>query len=290
MLRAALITCTALLAGLSAPLAAQNYNSDPTVLRVALLPDENAATVIKSHEGFKNYLETQTGKKVELVVTTDYSSMIEAMRRGRIDLGYFGPLSYVMAKEKSPGIEAFAVQVHKGSPTYRSVIVVNAASGIQKLSDIKGKVMAFGDPASTSSHLIPKSILLNAGLTARRDYQEEFVGNHDAVALNVQNGKAQAGGLSQPIFEAMVEMKTIDPAKVKVLQVSEAFPNYPWTMQAALAPALKARIRKAFFDLKDPAVLKPMKAEGFQAIQDSEYNGIRELGRILKLDFAALAK
>ncbi|XAQ29440.1 PhnD/SsuA/transferrin family substrate-binding protein [Pseudomonas aeruginosa] len=36
--------------------------------------------------------------KVQLIVTTDYSSMIEAMRFGRIDLAYFGPLSYVMAK------------------------------------------------------------------------------------------------------------------------------------------------------------------------------------------------
>jgi phosphonate transport system substrate-binding protein len=53
---------------------------------------------------------------VELIVTTDYSSMIEAMRHGRIDLAYFGPLSYVMAKSKSD-IEAFAAIEKKGSAT-----------------------------------------------------------------------------------------------------------------------------------------------------------------------------
>jgi phosphonate transport system substrate-binding protein len=289
MLKNALIAATALLMGLS-PLKAQKVNADPEVLRVALLPDENASTVIKNNEGLKSYLEQKIGKKIELVVTTDYSSMIEAMRRGRIELGYFGPLSYVMAKEKSPSIEAFAVQIHKGSPTYKSVLIVNGQSGIQKLADIKGKTVAFGDPASTSSHLIPKSILQNAGLVAKTDYQEQFVGNHDAVALTVQNGKAQAGGLSQPIFESLVEKKTIDPAKVKVLQVSDSFPNYPWTMQSGLAPALKDKIRAAFLELKDATVLKPLKADGFAAIQDKDYNGIRELGRILKLDFATLSK
>jgi phosphonate transport system substrate-binding protein len=273
-----------------APLRAQKVNSNPDLLRVALLPDENASTIIKNNEPLKLYLEQKVGKKVELVVTTDYSSMIEAMRRGRIDMAYFGPLSYVMAKEKAPAIEAFAAQIQKGSATYRSVLIVNTQSGISTIKDIRGKVVAFGDPASTSSHLIPKSVLRAAGLTEKVDYQEQFVGNHDAVALIVQNGKAQAGGLSEPIFLALIEKKIIDPTKVKVLQTSQPFPNYPWTLQGGLAPELKEQIRKAFYELKDPAVLKTLKAEGFAPVQDKAYDGIRELGRILKLDFASLAK
>src|SRR5690349_10357096 len=75
--------------------------SDPAVLRVALLPDENAATVIKDNQGLKEYLEKRLEKKIELVVTTDYSSMIEAMRFGRLELAYFGPLSYLLARSKS---------------------------------------------------------------------------------------------------------------------------------------------------------------------------------------------
>jgi len=51
---------------------------DPATLKVALLPDENAATVIKNNQGLKDYLEKAIGKQVELIVTTDYSSMIEA--------------------------------------------------------------------------------------------------------------------------------------------------------------------------------------------------------------------
>lgn len=86
---------------------------DPATIKIALLPDENASTIIKKNEGLKLYLEERLGKKIELVVTTDYSSMIEAMRHGRLDLGYFGPLSYVLAKSKSD-IEAFAGLREKG--------------------------------------------------------------------------------------------------------------------------------------------------------------------------------
>ena len=91
-------------------------DADPDTLKVALLPDENASTVIKNNQPLKNYLEAKLGKKIELVVTTDYSSMIEAMRHGRIDIAYFGPLSYVLAKSKS-NIEPFAAVERKGSTT-----------------------------------------------------------------------------------------------------------------------------------------------------------------------------
>jgi phosphonate transport system substrate-binding protein len=122
---------------------------DPKTLKVALLPDENGSTVIKNNDGLKRYLESSLGKKIELVVTTDYSSMIEAMRHGRLDLAYFGPLSYVLARSKS-NIEAFAVLKKKGRTTYQAVVIANVASGVRSISDISGKDMAYGDVASTS--------------------------------------------------------------------------------------------------------------------------------------------
>lgn len=260
-------------------------DSDPKVLKVGLLPDENASTVIKNNKPLEEYLEKQLGKQIELVVTTDYSSMIEAMRHGHLDLAYFGPLSYVLARQKSE-IEPFAALKSKGSVTYQSVLVGNVAAGINKPEDVKGKHMAFGDKASTSSHLIPKSVLAEKGLMAGKDYEEHFVGNHDAVAIAVQNGHAQAGGLSRPIFESLVERKIIDPAKVKVIEYSKPFPQYPWTMRSDLKPELKEKIKAAFYGIKDAAVLKPFKAEAFEPITDQQYDVVRNLGPLLKIDLA----
>lgn len=259
--------------------------ADPKTLKVALLPDEDASTVIKNNKALKDYLENALNKKVKLIVTTDYSSMIEAMRHGRIDLAYFGPLSYVMAKNKSD-IEAFAAIVKKGSATYQGVVIGNAAAGIRTLADIEGKNMAYGDQASTSSHLIPKSILAAAGLKHGVDYKQHFLGAHDAVAVSVQNGKAQAGGLSRPIFESLVEKGVIKTDKVNVLTYSKPFPQYPWTMRSDLAPALKAKIKEAFYSAKDPGVLKPFKAQSFAPMDDKDYDVVRDLAKILNLDLS----
>jgi phosphonate transport system substrate-binding protein len=268
---------------LSNSLVIADSKSNPDVLRVAILPDENASELIKQNKKLQLYLEDRLDKKIELVVTTDYSSMIEAMRFGRLELAYFGALSYVMAKERSE-IEAFAAQMKKGSIMYHGVIIVNKDSMISNIYDVRGKTMAYGDPASTSSHLIPRAhLLINAKLDID-DYKAVYLGSHDAVALNVQNGNADAGGLSKKIFEHLIEREMISLDKVQVIAISNPFPNYPWTMQSSLDPELKKKIKQAFYDLDDPEITKPLKADGFMPVTDADYDVVRTTRTLLSMD------
>ncbi len=281
----AALTASALL--LSGCTAASETSAAPETLRVALLPDENASEIIKNNEPLKSHLEEQVGLEVELVVTTDYSSMIEAMARSRLELGYFGPLSYVLAQEKAD-IEPFAAlqEVEGEDPTYQSVFIANSESGIETLDDVAGKTVAWGDQASTSSHLIPKAMLAEGAdlRVDHGDYEEQHVDSHDAVALTVQNGNADAGGMSLPIYERMAEEGLIDPATVVKVQESEPYANYPWTMQSDLPEDLKEKLRRAFLDLEDPAVLEPFDAAGFEEVTDSDYDAVRELAPLLDID------
>ena len=261
--------------------------ADPQKLRIALLPDENASTIIQNAQPLKEYLEMTLGKEVELIVTTDYSSMIEAARFGRIEVAYFGPLSYVLARSKAK-IEAFAAGVSKGKPTYTSVVIAGAGSPVKSLADIRGKTVAYGDQASTSSHLVPRAMIQDAGLVAHKDYKAVYLGQHDAVARAVESGNVPAGALSKPIFESLVKSGKIDAAKVRVVAETKPIPNYPMAMQSSLSPQLKDAIRKAFLDIRDPAILKSFRAEGFAAMTDADYDVLRVTARVLNLDLAKL--
>lgn len=262
---------------------------DPATLRVALLPDENAATLIQNAQPLKASLERTLNKKIEIIVTTDYSSMIEAMRFGRIEVAYFGPFSYVLAKSRAPAIEPFAVGVERGTPTYNSVLIANAAGDVKALADIKGKPFAFGDQASTSSHLAPRAFLLkNAKLDGEKDYKPVFLGTHDAVARAVQAGQVPAGALSKPILDSLIAKKVIDPSKIVQLGLSDPIPNYPIVLQGNLTPALKESIRGAFLNMKDKEVLKSFRVEGFVVTDDKAYDVLRDTATVLKLDLGKM--
>jgi phosphonate transport system substrate-binding protein len=262
---------------------------DPATLRVALLPDENAATLIQNAQPLKAYLERTLNKKIDLIVTTDYSSMIEAMRFGRIEVAYFGPFSYVLAKSRAPAIEPFAVGVERGAPTYNSVLIANASGDVKTLADIKGKPFAFGDQASTSSHLAPRAYLLKtAQLDGEKDYKPVFLGTHDAVARAVQAGQVPAGALSKPILDSLIAKKIIDPSKIVQIGLSDPIPNYPIVMQGNLAPALKESVRSAFLNMNDKEVLKSFRVEGFVATDDKSYDVLRDTATVLKLDLGKM--
>jgi len=263
---------------------------DPAELCVALLPDESSAKIIQDNQGLKSYLEQRLGKPVKLHVLTSYAAMIEAVRAKNIDLAYFGPLSYCMAREKCD-IDCFAAKVKDGSTTYRSILIANRDAGIKDLAGVKGKKMAFGDVASTSSHLMPKYTLFRkAGLREKQDYQQAFLGKHDVVAINVQSGNVDAGGLNEFIFASLVERGKIDPTRIVVLGYSDAWPDYPWAYQNDLSPSLREQIRQAFLELTDPAVLKPLKADAFRAMADKDYDPIRQAARELGVHLGELEK
>jgi len=264
-------------------------SADPDKLIVALIPDENAATVIQDNQGLKDYLTEAFDKEIELVVTTDYSSMIEAARNDRLDLAYFGPLSYVLAKAVSD-IEPFAARIKGGTKTYNSCIIGNTKKGVTSFDDIKGTTFALGDPASTSSRLFPELTLAENGLTKGKDFQGVFLGSHDAVALAVQNGNAQAGGMACPILKSLKKKGVIDPSKVTTIAQSSPIPQYPWTMRSTLSPELKENIRVTFLELESDKVLKPFNADGFASITDSDYDGIRKAGKLLGLDLSKFVK
>ncbi|MDP3689789.1 MAG: phosphate/phosphite/phosphonate ABC transporter substrate-binding protein [Bradyrhizobium sp.] len=282
-LMASVATGLGLLAG---PAFADKANPDK--LRVALLPDENAATLIQNAQPLRVYLEGVLKKPVEIIVTTDYSSMIEAMRFGRIEVGYFGPFSYVLAKSKAPEIEPFGVGVEKGKPNYQSILIATADGPVKEIADIKGKPFAFGDRASTSSHLAPRAHLAKQGLIGDADYKVVHLGQHDAVARAVAAGQVPAGALSEQIYRVLVETKKVDPAKLRQLALSDPIPNYPLTMQGYLKPELKDAIKKAFLELKDPEILKLFRVERLAPATDKDYDVLRDMAKILNLDIAKL--
>lgn len=271
------------------PLSGFAQARDPTKLRVALLPDENASNLIQQAQPLKAHLEKTLGKAIELVVTTDYSSMIEAMRFGRIEVAYFGPLSYVLAKSRAPDIEAFAVGVERGKPTYHSILIARADGPVKDIPDIRGKAFGYGDQASTSSHLIPRAFLQKRGLKGNQDYKVVHLGTHDAIARAVQNGQVPAGALSEQIYRTLIERKTIDSAKLRQIGLSDPIPNYPMTMQGNLAPELKAKIRSSFLDLKDPEVLKSFRVQGFAPTDDKDYDILRDTAKILDIDLSKMS-
>lgn len=261
-------------------------------IKMGLIPAEDVDEMLRSYEPVKEYLSEKLGMPVTIQVTSDYTAAIEAMRSEHIDMAWFGPFSYVIASNVA-GAEAIVngVKTSTDSATYKSMIFVNAKSGIKTLEDLKGKSFAFVDPASTSGNLIPRKMLLENEINPDKDFSTSFyAGTHNAVQYAIANGKVDAGASGDNVYARMIKEGEIDPEVNIVLHESEPIPGSPIVVRGNLPEDLKMKIQKALVDMDQQTIHKVDGWGGiarYQAVTDSDYDVIRDTAKILGMDVSS---
>ncbi len=266
-------------------------NEEIKVLKMGLIPADDADEMLRNYEPIQEYLSAELGIPVEIQVTSDYTAAIEAMRAKHIDMAWFGPFSYVIAANVA-GAEAIVngVKASTGSATYKSLIIVNVDSGIKSLEDLKGKTFAFVDPASTSGNLIPRKMLLESGIDPDNDFSTSYyAGTHNAVQYAIANGKVDAGASGDNVYQRMIDAGEIDPEVNIVLYESEPIPGSPIVVRGDLPEELKKKIQNALINMDQQTIHKVDGWGGiarYQKVSDSDYDIIRETAKILGMDVA----
>ena len=122
---------------------------------------------MKEYGGLAKYLERELAPsgvdKVEVAVMTTAAKMSEALKDGSVHLYFESPL--VAAKV---GADSGAVPMlrrwRKGVAEYWGEILVLNESPIRAVEDLRGRVIAFEDPDSTTGHLLQRVLLREKGL------------------------------------------------------------------------------------------------------------------------------
>ena len=267
---------------------ANDLGSRENPLQMMFVPSGDSQVILKGGEEIARRLEKATGLHFKTSVATNYAAVIEAMGAGKVDIGWLATFSYVLAHEKY-GAELILIVIRFDSPFYRGQIMAGADTGINNLADFKDKTFAFVDPASTSGHLYPKSLLLSKGFDPKVFFKRAvFVGSHNAVVLSILKGEVD-GGASYDDARATVAKNFPEVfEKVKIISYTQNIPNDVVAVRKNLNPTLKQNIREGLKYLaKTPEgskVLKKVYGISGLADLDAFFDPVREAGKLLGLD------
>jgi phosphonate transport system substrate-binding protein len=218
---------------------------------MGLIPAENNEEMVQKFEPMRAYLEKKLGQKVKVFTATDYAGVIEAMKKKRVDIAWFGPLSYYLAEQEA-GAEAFAVGIRKGTDThtYKSTLVTSCDSGIKSIKDMKGKNVAFVDPASTSGGLMPTYMIKKATGMMPEQYFGKFTyaGSHDAAELAVKNKTVDVAADNDITYENMLSKGLITRQTNCIIAYSDPLPGSPLVYRGDLPADLKKKIQDSIVD------------------------------------------
>ena len=276
----ALVLGLALAASAAAPACSKSGSggAGPKTLRVSMIPTTAADKMLRESEPLKAYLEQATGAKVELTIPLNYAAVVEAFGADKVDIAYFGGFTYVQARKR---FEAQPLVQRDRDQAFHSLFITQAGSPIGSLADLKGKQFAFGDVNSTSGHLMPEYFMRQQGIDPEVIARAIYTGGHDATALAVANGKADAGALDEAVYARLVKDGKLDAAKLKVFYTTPPFFDYVWAARKALDPALADAFRKAMLALdagkpEHKPVLDLLQATRYVPADDASYGPLRE--------------
>jgi phosphonate transport system substrate-binding protein len=279
-LSAALLAGAALTTGLFTTTAAlaQTGGATSGIFRITAIPDESPTELARKAGPLVKYLEGKLGMKVEFTPVSDYAASVEALANKQVDLAWFGGFTLIQASVRSGGKAVPLVQ-REEDEKFKSVFITSDPA-IKTLADLKGKNVSFGSQSSTSGHLMPRSVLLDAKIDPDKDFKRvAFSGAHDATIAAVAAGKVDAGALNISVWEKFVADKKVDTDKVRVIFTTPAYYDYNWTVHADMPAAMKEKVTKAFLDLsksnpEGKEILELQRATRFVTTKMDNYRGI----------------
>lgn len=262
----------------------------PKSLHLVLTPSQKPTDLLAAGEAFGRVLGELVGIPVRVTVASDYAGVIEALRNRTADLAFVHPVGYVLANREARATIIAKDRWH-GNTSYTSRIYVRKDSGIRTLEGLRGKTMAFVDPASSSGYVYPMLMLIQRGLVTNRDpktfFREVvFSGSHDAGLLALLKGHVDALGS----FDQAREQYLKDPAEREQLTwVAESAPIPEGGIcgRAELDPPVVAKVREALLQLRGPKyepILKRLyDIDGFEPAEDREYDVVRQAMELVGL-------
>ncbi len=260
--------------------------SSKGVLRVGFVPSENVQQVAQNAQPIVDILHKELGMDVEPFVATDYTGVVEALRAKKLDIAFLSPASYVLAKNEA-NIQVALKSHRKGRAAYYAAIITRSDSGIKTLNDLKNKTFAFGDPLSTTGHIIPRKMFLEQGIDPGKDFAHVlYSGGHDATVLAVLHRKVDAGATFANFTDGkdaawMQYLKNPEEQQqIRAIAYSEPIPSDNLVYRADLDPAVAKKITDTFLALgKDPAGQKMLRdlyqIDGFMPASDQDYDSVR---------------
>jgi phosphonate transport system substrate-binding protein len=251
-------------------------------LHLVLTPSQKPTDLIAAGEDFGKLLGGMVGMPVRVTVASDYAAVIEALRNRTADLAFVHPGGYVLASREAKA-RIVAKNLWHGKASFTARFYVRKESGLKTLEDLRGKTMAFIDPASSSGYIYPMVHLIERKLVTNRDpktfFKEVvFAGSHDAGMRALLNGHVDA----LASFDMAREQYLKDKAeREKIVFVAETapIPEAGIAARDGLDPALFAKVREALLRIKPPehaALLKRLyEIDGFAPAEDREYDPVR---------------
>lgn len=195
-----------------------------------------------------------------IVVAPTASQLVKLLEEKRVDFYMESPHPTYLINRL--GSATLLLRRWKGGMgEYRSVIFTNKESGIPRVEELRGKMIAFEDAGSTSGYFMPKLLLLNKrlkltekpGLDAKVATNEVgyiFAGSDKNILNFVLAKKVAAGAFSNDDYAGVGEKER---SAISILAESASLPRHLVSIRKDLPAPVAKRLKEVLLAMHEDA-------------------------------------
>jgi phosphonate transport system substrate-binding protein len=249
-------------------------------LTIGLIPERNIFAQLDRYEPLADYLSKRIGADIQLKVLTRYGNIIDNFVSAGLDGAFFGSFTYTLAHVKL-GVEPIArPETADGISTYYGMIMVRKDEGIKTAQDMKGKVFAFVDRATTAGYLLPLAYFKENGIEDYRKFLGEtyFAGTHEAAIYDLLDKKADICAAKNTIFTRLAARDKRLTQGLVVLARSPDVPENGLAIRKDFDGDIRSELKKTLLTMdRDPEgvkILRKFGARRFIETTDGDYASV----------------
>ncbi len=208
-----------------------------------------------------------------------YKAFMEKLSNREFQIAYIQPFDYVRL-----AVPKGYLPLMSRSSRLISTIVSRQDSGINSLSDLKGKIIALPPSVAAVSYLT-KAALEEAGIDSVTEVTLDYSKNHGSCMQKVLIGKADACGTVNTVIKLFENKYDI---KLKVVATTPAIPQSLFVIRGDIPESTRKKLQQQLLNIKlNNDGLRLFKAsnsnEIFIYVRDEKYDTVRKYWQHFKL-------
>ncbi|MES0491000.1 MAG: phosphate/phosphite/phosphonate ABC transporter substrate-binding protein [Leptospirales bacterium] len=216
-------------------------------LRVGVIPDAELKYLMQIHEPLLKHISKSLGIEYKLMIPDSYEQLQEWFHQKKIDMAYFGGITFLNAHKNSGAIPIVARDIDY---SFYSYYIVRKNSNIQSTIESKKQRICFGSRLSTSGHVMPRYFLEKEGISPEIFFSEViYSGTHYNTIKFINENLCDIGVVSSTIFNKLADSKTISISNIRILSKTPPYIDNVWAIQPYISKDLKIKIRNAFLNI-----------------------------------------
>ena len=234
---------------------------DVDTLTIGFIPVEKADELTPKAQALETFLENELGVDVEIVVPTNYETIIEGMRFGHIDAAFMdtGP---AWITHQRTGAEAVMAELVAGKVNYQATVWASTDNdSINSLEDTVGKKVAFTSITGSSGFVRPMGTLVTGGhvdiegddivaleyALANNFESYTFAGGYKAALQLLLDGKVDVAFGSDIAPQKYLELE--DQAKLRPVTTIGPVPSHVFMVSPDMSDSTKNTLVDALVEL-----------------------------------------